>query len=259
MKKLIFMAAVAAVAAVCLADEAKPEKMTRKAKSELFRMKKTGGKIKRPGIQKGAVAFVNAAGDKVDAKVLADLAGRLGAKLQVEVKVVSAPELPRKGLAGEIARHGANAAVFLKWNEECDVPMIYAPDQRWAVVNVCALKAGVDGDKYKKRLINELARAFAYVCGSGAEMGADGLMAASSLAAVDAATPELTFDVQARIGSYLPTIGVVPYQETTYLVACREGWAPAPSNDYQKAVWDKMHELPTNPITIEPEKKPVAK
>ena len=37
----------------------------------------------------------------------------------------------------------------------------------------------------------------------------------------------------------------------TYRQACQEGWAPAPSNDEQKAIWKEVHELPSAPITIE--------
>lgn len=45
----------------------------------------------------------------------------------------------------------------------------------------------------------------------------------------------------------------------TYAGACREGWAPAPTNKYQKAIWDraqlerqfdKQAQEPTNPIKI---------
>ena len=49
-----------------------------------------------------------------------------------------------------------------------------------------------------------------------------------------------------------------PVMMVTYGRAVREGWAPAPTNEYQKAIWDKIHAMPTEPIKIKPETKKVA-
>lgn len=54
----------------------------------------------------------------------------------------------------------------------------------------------------------------------------------------------------------LPRAGFLPATVATYRTACREGWAPPPTNDMQRAIW--QHALsekergPTNPITIQP-------
>ena len=37
----------------------------------------------------------------------------------------------------------------------------------------------------------------------------------------------------------------------TYRQACQEGWAPAPKNDEQKAIWNQVHAIPDKPIKIE--------
>ena len=39
---------------------------------------------------------------------------------------------------------------------------------------------------------------------------------------------------------------MVPYE-----LACEQGWAPAPTNAIQKAIWDKVHAAPKNPMKIE--------
>ena len=49
-------------------------------------------------------------------------------------------------------------------------------------------------------------------------------------------------------------IEVVSYQD-----ACEMGVAPAPTNDVQKAIWDKVHAMPTEPIKIKPEEKKTEK
>ena len=44
-------------------------------------------------------------------------------------------------------------------------------------------------------------------------------------------------------------------RRTVYRKACEEGWAPQPTNDVQKAIWDKVHAMPTEPLKIKPETK----
>jgi hypothetical protein len=54
--------------------------------------------------------------------------------------------------------------------------------------------------------------------------------------------------------TYLKSLGVTPAEMTTYRKACREGWAPAPTNDIQKAIWEQVkadkERGPTNPLKI---------
>lgn len=44
---------------------------------------------------------------------------------------------------------------------------------------------------------------------------------------------------------------VRPYRVAKYSEACQEGWAPPPTNEFQKAIWDKVHAIPDKPMTIE--------
>ena len=72
------------------------------------------------------------------------------------------------------------------------------------------------------------------------------------------AIPEESYGVDALMAlrNGLPNYGVMPWHQTTYKRACREGWAPAPTNEFQKAIWEKTkadkERGPTNPITIPP-------
>ena len=45
--------------------------------------------------------------------------------------------------------------------------------------------------------------------------------------------------------------GVTPARKGIYEAACQQGWAPAPTNDIQKAIWDKVHAVPATPMKIE--------
>ena len=53
------------------------------------------------------------------------------------------------------------------------------------------------------------------------------------------------------ISDHMPKIGVTFPYVTTYKRACREGWAPSPTNDIQKAIWEKVRAVPQAPMKIE--------
>ena len=263
--KYIYIGLFVVVSLVCFGENA-PKKgkkvdgtlQTKRAILDRVQAKKTGGMIRRPGVQKGSVAFLNAAGDRVSMKELNELAILLEKAIHVSVRSETIDELPQKGLVDVMATKKANAAVFIVWRDDCDIPMLFAPEQHWAVVNARILKeGGVNDFVFKQRLTKEVARAFAYVCGAGGSTGGSDLMDARDIEALDQMQLELPFDIVARFENHLSEIGVTPWEEVPYIRACREGWAPAPTNDIQKAIWDKVHAMPTAPIKIKPETKKV--
>jgi hypothetical protein len=75
-----------------------------------------------------------------------------------------------------------------------------------------------------------------------------------SLADIDAIQERFGLDTIAHIRSSAPFYGLVPWYQTTYVKACEEGWAPAPTNDIQKAIWERVkadkERGPTNPLKI---------
>ena len=142
--------------------------------------------------------------------------------------------------------------IFIVWRDDCDVPMLFAPEQHWAIVNAKTLVEDNPGEvAFRTRLIKEATRAFAYVCGSGGSNGGGDLMDAKDVKALDDVQAELPFDIQARFETHLRDMGITPWEETTYLRACQEGWAPPPTNDVQRAIWEKVHQIPDKPIKIE--------
>lgn len=58
-------------------------------------------------------------------------------------------------------------------------------------------------------------------------------------------------DVLPAVSRAAEQFGIGRFRRTTYLKACQEGWASAPTNDIQKAIWNKVHEVPDKPIKIE--------
>ena len=88
--------------------------------------------------------------------------------------------------------------------------------------------------------------------GSGAKVGRDELEAVFR-------GDSFTVAAASEVKRFLPQVGFLPATVATYRTACREGWAPAPTNEYQRAIWMRVlsdkERGPTNPITIPPPSK----
>ena len=48
---------------------------------------------------------------------------------------------------------------------------------------------------------------------------------------------------------------IAPVRRTTYKTACEEGWAPPPTNDYQRAIWEAAKFAATNASAATPPAK----
>ena len=141
--------------------------------------------------------------------------------------------------------------------------MLHAPESRWCMVNIASLAHGA-GQKqqfFAARVQKELTRGFSLLAGTQSSNYPKSILGCVT-------KPEdldvfedcrLPVDILSRFTPYLAGYGVKPCILSTYRKACEEGWAPAPTNDVQKAIWDKVHTMPTEPIKIKPEEKKVSK
>jgi hypothetical protein len=118
-----------------------------------------------------------------------------------------------------------------------------APEKRWALVNVAAL--GDDNAKealVAERVHKEIWRAFGCVMGAANSTQSNCLLkpvfSLSELDSLDAKM--LAADNLNRILNLSKTIGMKPSRPNTYRKAVEEGWAPAPTNECQKAIWNEL-------------------
>ena len=108
------------------------------------------------------------------------------------------------------------------------------------------------------RVRKEALRAFAFVGGGAYVARGEPLMrdvrSASDLDAVD--LERFGIEEILHLRESVAHYGLVPWHQATYKKACEEGWAPAPTNEFQKAIFDQVkadkERGPTNPITIKP-------
>lgn len=164
-----------------------------------------------------------------------------------------------QGLLKDATKYGAVVVIF---EGKEDQPVLMAlPENRIATVNVTPLRKGADEEKFAVRLKKELWRAFAFAaggaCSSTKYCVMQPVLDPSDLDGIECsmASPYVT----GSVFNAAPKYGFSRIKRMTYRTACREGWAPAPTNDVQKAIWEKIHSEkergPINGLKIVPPKK----
>lgn len=257
MNKIIaFAAAVTMVATSVLAAEpqkqlSEEEIAAKRAAHQKMLMEKHGGLIRQNGTPSGRIVVLN--GQKSVASAdLEKAAGSATSRIKGLVSFVDGEAADVKSAAALKAKAKADFAIFIV--DDPDLPMsLLATEAQWAICNVAPLKDGVKDDlQLKLRAQAEFMRVFGILCGGAssqfqASRIMNGIAKPSDL---DGVTPELPVDILTKFTPYLTTRGLKPEKMTIYRKACQEGWAPQPTNSFQKAVWDEVHALPTKPIKI---------
>ena len=250
MKTLIFAVCAISVAASVFGDAPKP-KMTPEEK-EARKYRHFGGYIYQPQETK-VVSIVN---DQklVEESVLSKIAKEMAAQLNFPV-VVNGNE--KVGLTLKVC--------------ECDKmgPLVVMPDSATAFVSVRKLSEdNPSAEVLETRISKELWRGMMYALGSGNTYVPQCVMKhVTSLQELDAIPSRSACpDAFSRANGGAAKLGIKPARRVTYRQACKEGWAPAPTNDVQKAVlervltekgFEQQTKDPTNPIRIkyDPSKK----
>ena len=206
-----------------------------------------GGDLVKPGTMKGVIAVVNCQ-KSADASILGEAVAYLKKETRFDIVLKDgAFALGDVKPAGDFSLFVVDDAALPK--------MLIAPEDKWAMLNIAPLKAG-RGEKpafFRARILKEMSRTFAGLCGGISSNYPDSLTTGIyNLDQLDRQEDNrLSVDVIARFAPSLAAAGVTPAHMTTYLAACKQGWAPEPTNDVQKAIWNQVHAIPDKPITIE--------
>lgn len=224
----------------------------RKAKIHAAVMRRDGGFINDRRKQTGRIAVVNAQ-KVISSGDFAKNVEELASSLKVAISIQNGTDINIASAKKALAETGANLAVFVI-DDEVMPGLMVAVEDHFAFVNV----RRYSGDKQSEYVAKEVARAIGLVCGAGLTVAPTTLLATikqpRDLELIE--SKKLSYDVLPSAMMNLEQLGVRPYSTTTYREACRLGWAPAPTNEYQQAVWDQTHSIPKNPMKIkfDPEK-----
>lgn len=215
--------------------------------------RRTGGQLVKRGTYTGKIALVNAAGDAQRADV-----ERAAALLKAAIGVnIAATVGKEKDPAAALKASGADAAVVVV--DSPDAPeILLAPNDRWAVVNVAKIVDDLPSAKAKDRfraprVRKQIIKAFCALMGGSASQYEGNIMNTTSTRELDLVEEQFPVDVVDKVQKQCRHLGITQAEYVSYKTACRQGWAPQPTNDVQKAIWDKIHAMPTAPIKIKPE------
>lgn len=253
MKSLIAVAALVAGFQVIAAETGAPAKQQPDVQARAKMERKLGGFLVKPGSQKGLVLVLDAqktvAPDKTAAMVkrLADIS-------LINFKYESAdPSVAADGdWTGLLKRKSATALVVIV-SDDKTAPLLVSPDEQWAVVNAKRLELGLNEDGKKRfladRVLKQVLRGIALMSGSACRFR-QSPGSAYGILDLDNRGDMLPMDQVQQLSDYLGRLGATHVKRTSYRKACQEGWAPQPTNDIQKAVWDEVHELPSKPLKL---------
>ena len=181
----------------------------------------------------------------------------LAADFNIDIRrIAGAPgEVDVRKSPAELKGYGAKGGIWIVDDPALPVSLA-AIEDGWGVLNVAPILSDEPAaavlalrvKKYINRLFADL-----HGIGDPVMMPACVMKPAVGMKGVDALvcstfSPEST----GKIISALASAGYKQRKFGTYYDACEEGWAPAPTNAVQKAIWDKVHQLPTKPIKIQP-------
>ena len=143
---------------------------------------------------------------------------------------------------GVMKSRGALMVVVLAAEGDRPALSVY-PEERIAVVNMDRLAGGGDERKLEDRTIKEIWRAMGFLFGVGyAPDDFSAMQPVGTLAELDAVRAQLVNPRDMRICTRLcDKHGAVRGVRTTYRQAVVDGWAAEPTNDVQKAIWEKYH------------------
>lgn len=246
MKRLIIACCAFGVASALVAAEAKKEltpeeKAAKKAEAQRHFMEATGGFVTKPG--EGKVAIVNCQ-KKFDRKLVAECVDNIREQAKVCIELID----------GDFALYtrpaGYNVAFYIADDPKLP-PSVVAVEAGWGMMNIAEL--GAD----EKLFVKQFNRAAALTFSAGVSKFTSSVMQPSDGVAglkkiVGTGIP---MDVVGAMRYNLRGHGVTETVRAIYRQAIAQGWAPQPTNDAQRVIWEQMHAEPTKPMTIQYKKK----
>ncbi len=215
-----------------------PRTMTPELRAKM--LAKTGGMVQSKA-EGPSILFLNTQ-SRVDAAALAEPVAQVNTMLRLPALHKDAPTDAPLTAALEALKDPAVAAVVVVGDTAGYPALLIAPEARWALVNVAALGGeGVEAAALATRTRKEVWRAFGYLMGA-AHSNFEACLMKPVLTPADLDALKgvcISPEPLNKILAHAQKLGIKPARMTTYRKAVEEGWAPAPTNDFQRAIWDE--------------------
>ena len=234
------------------------KRMSAAEQRQLFEAK-TGGFVSNVATRHGKIVFLDTQSQLSSTNILAVIdrfrKSRTG-DYDFTVEHGEIPPCSEAGCGFEAAKKKQGADILVAIVSDPVKPtFLVAPEEGFAVVNVAKLARDLKGDAVSKfiegRYRKELIRAVCLAAGTPCSQFKANPFTAVTVRDLDDCKEVVPIDVLQRAQAALKARNVLPARVTTYDTACQEGWAPQPTNEIQKAIWDKVHEIPDKPLKIE--------
>ena len=233
--RTIIMCFVVTLSVLSFAQESKTEAARRHF------MEATGGFVEKAG--SGRVAIVNC--QKVYGnELLKECTDSIRELIKVQMDLIE----------GELNLYtppkGYEMAVFVVDDEKLPLSLV-AVENGWGLVNVAKLKPD---EKLFRKQFN---RSVALALGGGVSKFTSSVMQpAKGVEGVRKIIGTgVPMDVVGAMRYNLRGHGVTEKVRAIYRQAIAQGWAPQPTNDAQRVIWEQMNAKPTQPLTIKYKKK----
>lgn len=243
MKKIIIMSIVFSLS--CAGWSATKVPATNYTVNAVMRtnmLTKTGGFIKKAGAGP-KVTFVNVQ-KRIPVKEFASVEARWEQILRIPHQIIDqGTTTDAVKLAMEMSKNSAYAVVIVVTDQAGLPSLLVAPESRWAVVNVAALEPdSATAEILASRLRKEMSRAYGYTMGAiNTSLPACVLKPIFGVQDLDAIKYEYVgVEAAVKVLNQARKMGIEPVSATTYRKAVEEGWAPMPTNQWQRAVWESV-------------------
>ena len=246
MKGVLAITTMAAALAAFAIDTAAPRKVRPRGMA-----KQSGGIVER--VYNGKVLRIYNGQKAVPSDIVAKAARetRLSAQLPIEVVPLEASEEVTIAGAAKLANAENVGAAVVMTEAPGQAIILSSPDGRWAILNVSGIAS--DANKVEPRFRKLRWNAVAHALGAGntGDRGCvlRGFSTIQDLDGIAAMSPgPMTHNALIEVAA---TRGIGMISFASYRTACQQGWAPAPTNAVQKAIWDEIHTIPQKPMKIE--------
>lgn len=215
----------------------------------------TGGLIEKPG--EGTFVIMNTQ-NAIGRQWIEEQAALLKSIAHVEVKVQTGGDFVLADMSKVMSVANAKMLLYIVDNQQ--LPMsLTAIEAGWAVLNVASYKADSPSEgKLKLRFQREFVRISGVLGGGCCSQYKGGVMhPVRTITDLDSLLSEkYTFDFVQAMAKNMPKYGITQFRRVIYKKAVEEGWAPAPTNDFQRMVLERVkaekERGPSNPLQIKP-------